>query len=403
MSLHILAEDLINRINCEQSEDELEDNDDSDEDEDYETPQIEEPQMETEDDEYDIPLVNFATTSTSSCNPRWRKRKFTSPDSVFLGATPQPPVSAKIDTPYEYFRRFTPGSMFNNIVSNTNLYSTQKCGKPINISNKELEQVIGMYFYMGLVKMNSVQLYWETETFYPPVAGVMSRNRFQEILATLHFVNNLAVTEDDKKDKLWKLRPFLYQMKECCLKLTPTEFVCIDEMMCQFRGKTSKIRIYLKGKPHPWGFKIWACTDPNGFLYDFDVYQGGTGVRTERGQGTDVVLKLTSLPVNANYKVYADNFFTSIPLLKKLKERGMFYTGTVRKNRLAGCPHFEDKELKTKGRGALDYSVEENFQIAAVKWEDNKSVTMLSSLTGAHPVLEAERWDKQNSHMSRFP
>ncbi|XP_067928174.1 piggyBac transposable element-derived protein 2-like [Watersipora subatra] len=29
-------------------------------------------------------------------------------------------------------------------------------------------------------------------------------------------------------------------------------------MMCKFRGKTNPIRQYIKGKPHPWGFKIWG-------------------------------------------------------------------------------------------------------------------------------------------------
>ena len=65
------------------------------------------------------------------------------------------------------------------------------------------------------------------------------------------------------------------------LQLIPEEHCCIDEMMCQYRGKTSPIRQYIKGKPHPWGFKIWARTDIHGILYDFDVYQGGDGTRTE--------------------------------------------------------------------------------------------------------------------------
>ncbi|KAK6964472.1 piggyBac transposable element-derived protein 3 [Biomphalaria glabrata] len=64
----------------------------------------------------------------------------------------------------------------------------EKSGKPINTSNKELEQVIGMFLKMGLAKMPGVRCYWETDSRYAPVADVMSRNRFQMILSSLHFV-----------------------------------------------------------------------------------------------------------------------------------------------------------------------------------------------------------------------
>ena len=109
-------------------------------------------------------------------------------------------------------------------------------------------------------------------------------------------------------------------------------------MMCQCRGKTTPIRQYIKGKPHPWGFKIWPRTDDiHGILYDFDIYQGGDGTRIELGQGADVLLKLTStLSSFSNYKICADNFFTSLALIEKLKNRGMLYTETAQKNRLSG-------------------------------------------------------------------
>lgn len=83
----------------------------------------------------------------------------------------------------------------------------------------------------------------------------------------------------------------------------------MDEMMVPYKGRTSGIKQYIRGKPHPWGFKIWARTTITGILCNFKVYQGGEGIRSELGQGADVVLKLCdSLPPHHNYKVYADNF-----------------------------------------------------------------------------------------------
>lgn len=55
-------------------------------------------------------------------------------------------------------------------------------------------------------------------------------------------------------------------------------------------------------------------------MYDFDVYQGrSNNNETGFGVSSDVVDKLTSiLPENDNYKVFADNFFTNLPLIEHL-------------------------------------------------------------------------------------
>ena len=150
--------------------------------------------------------------------------------------------------------------------------------------------------------------------------------------------------------------------------MTPGENSAIDEMMVFYRGKRSPIRQYIKGKPHPWGFKIWSRAGVDGILYDIDVYQGGSGKRSGFGQGTDVVLKLTcTLPSGKNYKVFAENLFTSVPLLKKLQERSIHYKGTIRQNRLPGCTLADEKSLKKSGRGSYDHKAEENHNNSSCK------------------------------------
>lgn len=108
---------------------------------------------------------------------------------------------------------------------------------------------------MGLTQMSGVRMYWETDSQYTPISDVMSRNRFQSLLTSLHSVNNLTVSETQKKDKLWKLRPWLASVREKCLLVVPEEHNSVDEMMVPFKGKFSGIKQYLRGKPHPWGFK----------------------------------------------------------------------------------------------------------------------------------------------------
>ncbi|XP_022100311.1 piggyBac transposable element-derived protein 3-like [Acanthaster planci] len=239
--------------------------------------------------------------------------------------------------------------MLDDVVEYSNQYSAQKSGHVANLSRKELEQVIGMFYRMSLLQMAGVRAYWENETNHEPVSGVMSRNRFQYLLTVLHFVDNLAMTDEDKKaDKLWKIRPWLNMMRENCLKVVAHEHNSIDEMMVQYKGKTASIRQYVANKPHPWGFKIW---------------------------------------------IFADNLFTGVPLLVKIKELGMHYVGTVCKNRISGCRHEDEKKLRKEGKGAYDHCVEDSHNIIAVRWLDNKAVTLLSTYTGIEPTDTVRRWD----------
>ncbi|KAG0429116.1 hypothetical protein HPB47_023943, partial [Ixodes persulcatus] len=99
------------------------------------------------------------------------------------------------------FRKFLANDMLKRLVEHTNLYSTQNYGSSVNTSALELEQYIGMYLQMGLVKKPNARSYWEQDTRYSPIADTMSRNHFLKLRKCLHVVNNLEVTEDENEDK----------------------------------------------------------------------------------------------------------------------------------------------------------------------------------------------------------
>ena len=182
--------------------------------------------------------------------------------------------------------------MLKNIADQTNIYSLQRDGTSIATSKKEIEVLFGIFFRIGIVQMPRARSYWELETRYNLVADAMSRNRFEKLVSTIHFKNNLDVTEEEKLDKIWKLRPWLSKFRENCLKIPPEEHNSIDEIMVSFKGKSS-IKQYIRGKPNPWGFKLWGRAGISGILYDFDVYQGASKNKpTELGVGGDIVMKL---------------------------------------------------------------------------------------------------------------
>ena len=72
----------------------------------------------------------------------------------------------------------------------------------------------------------------------------------------------------------------------------------------------------------------------------------------------------------------------------------MHYTGTIRKNHLSGCNLEDEKSLKKRGRGACDYRIEETNNIIAVRWYDNRAVSLLSTHTAVEPLLQASHWNK---------
>ncbi|KAG1674650.1 PiggyBac transposable element-derived protein 3 [Nymphon striatum] len=341
------------------------------------------------------PQVQPRRRATNQPAYRWRRQQFTTPDTAFTGDALSGPEKGKVNTPYEYFCKFITDDMLENVVQQSNEYSMEKNGTPAKLTFKELQLVIGMYLHMGLVKMPGVRMYWENATRYPPVADVMSKNRFRYVLTVLHFANNTSATDEEKRDKVWKIRPWLDKFRTNCLKTEPEEFNSVDEIMVPFKGKFSSIRQYIKNKPHKWGLKMWARTAISGILYDFDVYQGGGGARTALGVGGDVVMKLSeTLPHNKNYKVFADNYFSGLPLVVSLRNLGIHYIGTIRPNRLPQCTIISDKELAKKNRGSVDEIVETNSNVVVVKWYDNRCVSLISSFIGATPIDDVRRWDK---------
>ena len=140
--------------------------------------------------------------------------------------------------------------MLSNMAYQANLYSAQKNVESINTDAKELEQLIGVYLRMGLVKMPNQLSYWETFSGHTSVSSIFSRERFVTLMSLIHFVDNNSVTEETKKfDRLWKLRPWVSSLRGNLLKVSPKEFNAVDGTMAPYKGK-SILRQYMPKNPH---------------------------------------------------------------------------------------------------------------------------------------------------------
>lgn len=189
-------------------------------------------------------------------------------------------------------------------------------------------------------------------------------------------------------DHLWKVRPLLDQFAARCHELQKEEQFCADEQIVPSKGRLN-IKRYVKGKPHPWGVKILMLCGESGLVYDFLLYQGSTtnleGYFKQRYGiiGAIVSHLASSIPSDVGYKLFFDNYFTSLPLLRALLGRTIFAAGTVRPNRCKKCPLKTERELKKNRRGSSDCMVTSDGTIAVTRWMDNKAVTMASNFVAA--------------------
>lgn len=124
------------------------------------------------------------------------------------------------------------------------------------------------------------------------------------------------------------------------------------------------------------------------------------------GASANVVGLARIIPSNNNFKLYYDNYYTSIQLMVYLKTRGIESLGTVRRNRLKNVPFPSDAAMKSKETGTMyECTATVNQEkITAVLRKDNKLVTLLSTFVGMNPVEHVKRFSKKEKQsMVTFP
>jgi len=92
-----------------------------------------------------------------------------------------------------------------------------------------------------------------------------------------------------------------------------------------------KIKIK-RSKPNKWGYKIFVLSGVSGFSYNFEVYSGLENNPDQRlqnepnlGASANIVVRLARIiPKNQNYKLYFDNYYTTLALEVYFKK--MVYT-----------------------------------------------------------------------------
>lgn len=315
---------------------------------------------------------------------KWRKKDEKIANIEFV---PSAQHVHDISTPLDAFFLFFDSKLFDMIHYESNLLSVQK-GKPASISTDELKVFLGINMVMGYNSRPSLADHWSSQKDLENlvIKAAMSRNRFQTLLSNIHLNDNSKINASNR-DKLYKVRPLLDHLN-CKFQQNrqPGEFLCIDESMILFKGRSS-LKQYNPMKPIKRGYKLWCLSDDQGYVFKTKVYTGKDKSPSNNehdktiGLGGKVVMLMLNDLQKSNHKITFDNFFSSIPLMELLQTKRLLACATIRSNRKGFPPLVKDKEMK---RGDCDYRATPGG-ITVYKWMDSKPVHFISNYHGMTP------------------
>ena len=128
----------------------------------------------------------------------------------------------------------------------------------------------------------------------------MSRDKFELIQGYINFNDNKKDErkQDEKRDRLFKIRPLFEALRQNYLSQEPEEYTSIDEQIMPFKDRRF-LRRYMPNKPHKWGFKVFSGNGASSMLYYFELKGAPDPARKEQVEElgycrADIVMRLCS-------------------------------------------------------------------------------------------------------------
>lgn len=287
----------------------------------------------------------------------------------------------------DYFFEFFDNEFMGLIAEETNRYQRflvdtlgdavpKYLRKFAQVTVEEMIRFLCVIMIMSHISKHRIVDYWTTlETFETKgVRRLMARDRFLQILRVLHFVDNSQETSPD--NKLKKIKPVLDSVRRKFReKFQPFQDLCIDESLMLWKGRLS-FKQYIPDKRSRFGVKIFElCDAKTDYIVDFIIYTGKDTeilVDEDLGVSGSVVKTFMASHLGKHHILYFDNWYCSPKLLKYLGDNETGACGTVRKNRKF-MPKFPDVNKS-------EISSQNCNGILGLKWQDNRTVYMLSSV-----------------------
>ncbi|OWY90991.1 hypothetical protein PHMEG_00040613, partial [Phytophthora megakarya] len=234
----------------------------------------------------------------------------------------------------------------------------------------------------------------------------MSRNRFEHVMANLHFTNNADVRAST--DRAWKLRSVVDILQKTFPRGYKTPpVISFDEGIIPTKNRKNPTRQYLKAKPHKWGTKVFlTCCADKAYCMRLEVYCGAAQHTAEVGNvptsqlsadpntGPSAVIRNLEavLPPSVEkvfHLVVTDRFYTSVQLAFPLLHRNVYSIGTIQGDKL-GYPQKIVEKIDRPKRTPHDTvrkAVAKNCPgMTGLVWWDRKPVPFLG--TGSNQDME---------------
>lgn len=261
---------------------------------------------------------------------------------------PNLPVNFDVSTatPLAYFVLMFPMTLIDYIMDMTNHYARWCQAQPgvdlderlEETSSAEVRSFLAINLMMGINILPTAELYWSKKTLIgnAGVQQIMTCNRFQKLSQYFHVSDRAREPASGHPDynRLYKIRHVMNTLARTFRNTwTLSREATVDEAMIAFTGRLS-YKQYMPAKPIKRGIKLWMlCDARTAYVHRFEVYLGRQENRPEHGLGYNVVTRLTDHLQHTHRWIFFDNFFTSIELMQRLLEDGLYACGTVRVNR----------------------------------------------------------------------
>ena len=318
--------------------------------------------------------------------------------------------------PINFFKLFFDDEVLHLMVTETNRYAhsfysnrqdvnqlTKGARQFTACSKLDMKKFLVILLIMGRTPQPSMDCYWNQNEWFSSnlISSLMPLVRFQQILRFLHFVDNNQAPDKTNPayDRLWKIRPLVDMMRtRFRQEAVLSQALSFDEIMVPYKGRLN-IKQYMKDKPTRWGVKLYAIGSVNGYLADFEPYMGKSSVGDPHfvgdefkgmGESSLAIVRLAQPYLNQGHIIHADNFYSSIYLVKWLLANGTGYNGTIRANR-KGFPNSELEIKSSEARGTIKYATISDNTFAVLAWKDVRVVNMISSVYNPSKVIPISR------------
>jgi hypothetical protein len=330
---------------------------------------------------------------TSKCGTiKWSRqpsRMFRQPPWNILTETSGVPSNIIFSTINDAFSVFFNESIVEHILRFTNQHGREiKEHTPsfrwnADLSPNEFRAFCGLLIIAGVqrCKNQSVIELWDEQWGFPVFRTTMSYHRFIDILRALRFDDKS--TRVQRQTESGNQAEAIQELLDLFTAPCRTSYRCgpcvtIDEQLVTFHGNC-RFRMYIPSKPGKYGLKMWVMADADTFYCaNAQLYAGKVGNRPDVGQGSRVVMDLTTYIRDSGRNVTTDNFFTSYGLARELQKCCLSLVGTVRGNRREIPPEMGKSSSREVHSSLFGFSPDGVTMVSYVP-KRGKAVTLLSS------------------------